>query len=85
MKLKKRSATYQSLGFRLHFHSSMLSCVLWEARSLKTAFLKSPCPMASSYLLQIGGTGGRLGGMRKETILYLLLQCSRDGSGGRQV
>lgn len=35
VKLKRRSATYQFPGFRLHFHSSMLSCVPWEATRLQ--------------------------------------------------
>ena len=41
--------------------------------------------MTYSYLLQIGGTHGRVGGMKKVTIFYTLLKCSKGSSGGRQV
>ena len=41
--------------------------------------------MTYSYLLQIGGTHGRLAGMKKVTIFYTLLKCSRGSGGGRQV
>lgn len=41
--------------------------------------------MTYSYLLQIGGTHGRLGGMKKVTMFYTLLKCSKGNSGGRQV
>ena len=41
--------------------------------------------MTCSYLLQIGGTHGRLGGMWKVEIFYILLKCSKGSSGGQQV
>lgn len=56
------------------------SIYCWGARSLQAIFLKFPCPVASSYLLQMGGPTRRLGARRKggDNIFYAFVVQQRQ-------
>lgn len=58
-----------SLGSQLHSCFSIFSYVLYGARSLQTACSRFLCQLISSQILEVGGTGRKLGCGQKEEII----------------